>query len=111
MAPFEIHGAEATAQAGDVTLRVVGTPERQFCPGPGSAGPEGIRQQVTATLRQGSALRLVDAALRDGLTTPGAVEHASRRGQCRVADRRRRGAVRAIGAGLPWDRGPGRARA
>ncbi len=48
--PFEIHGVEATAQAGDVTLRVVGTPERQFALARGSAGPEGIRQQVTATL-------------------------------------------------------------
>jgi hypothetical protein len=48
--PFELHGAEATAQAKDVTLHVVGTPERQFSLARGTAGPEGVRQQVSATL-------------------------------------------------------------
>ena len=56
--PFAVHGAEAMAQAGDVRFHVVGTPERSWFRAVGSAGPEGIRQQVTAKLTQGRPFTL-----------------------------------------------------
>jgi len=102
---FEIDGVQATAQAGDVTLHILGTPERALV-----ACEEGVRQTVHASLESGERIRLETLIFAEdadhprgelSLPTPAAVRPPeSARPLTELATRERPKSVLAAGIGL-----------